>query len=273
MMGAARARCCLWAIFSVAIFVPAAFAEQGWLPVISDAEAAPFESSPSDLETGWYPVLINPPKRSEAPSRPAPAPAATAEAGSSPAMAPRSARKTKAAEPIPAPEPVVAPVPVPPPKPVSVPVPLTTGSPPKGSLAESYCTSIADAAADARFAWQKRTLDEMEKELERRIVILEKRTTEYREWLARRDAFVEKARESLVSIYAQMRPDAAASQLAAMDQETAAAVLTKLKPRIASAILNEMPPGAAARLSMTIAGAAEVPPEDEPRPAAGGGRS
>ena len=74
-------------------------------------------------------------------------------------------------------------------------------------------------------------------------------------------------------IYARMRPDAAASQLAAMDEETAAAVLTKLNPRNASAILNEMPPARAARLTMTIAGAAKVPPEQLPAPAAGGGRS
>jgi flagellar motility protein MotE (MotC chaperone) len=146
-------------------------------------------------------------------------------------------------------------------------------APPKGSLAESYCANIADAAADARFAWQLRELRELDAELQRRIDILEERTAEYREWLARRDAFVQKAQESLVRIFSRMRPDAAASQLAAMDEETAAAVLTKLEPRNASAILNEMPPGPAARLTMTIAGAAKVPSEEEPAPAAGGGRS
>lgn len=270
MMGAVRARCWLSAIFAAAIVAPPALAQQGWLPVISDAEAAPIESSPSNLERGWYPVMINPPRESEKPSTRASATATTttattattttSEADSS-APVQRSAQRQSEVRP----KPALAP------PPEQVPEPAK--APPKGSLAESYCASIADAAADARFAWQKQTLNEMEQELERRIVVLEERTAEYREWLARRDAFVEKARESLVHIYAGMRPDAAASQLAAMDQETAAAVLTKLKPRVASGILNEMAPGPAARLSMIIAGAAKVPPEDEPRPAERGDRS
>ena len=52
----------------------------------------------------------------------------------------------------------------------------------------------------------------------------------------------------MLRIYARMRPDAAALQLAALDEETAAAVLTKLEPRTASLILNEMDPAQAARL-------------------------
>lgn len=267
MMGVDRAQA-HWnalALLAVASLAPPALADPGWLPVISDAEAATVELSSSALEQGWYPVLINPPKKDERSRRPAststPAATATVEAGDAPAPRQRPAQKQTQARPKQAAEPAPQEA------------PELNVAPPKGSLAESYCASIADAAADARFAWQKRTLSEMEKELERRIVILEERTAEYRRWLERRDAFVEKARESLVRIYARMRPDAAASQFAAMDEETAAAVLTKLKPRVASAILNEMPPGPAARLSMIIAGAAKVPPEDEPRPLAGGGRS
>lgn len=252
-----------WIALVACALAEPALAQQGWLPVISGAEAAPLESSPSALEQGWYPVLINPPKPTGAPSLrvSAPAQAPAAKAGSPPATPQRAAQVETDVKPMPAPEPA--------PKQASAP----TEAPPKGSLAESYCANIADTAADARFAWQKRTLEEMEKDLERRIIILEKRTAEFRDWLARRDAFVQKAQESLVRIYARMRPDAAASQLAAMDEETAAAVLTKLEPRNASAILNEMPPGPAARLTMTIAGAARVPPEEEPQPAAGGDRS
>src|SRR5690606_16510476 len=35
-------------------------AQQGWLPVTSRAEAAPAETPQSDLEAGWFPVVINP---------------------------------------------------------------------------------------------------------------------------------------------------------------------------------------------------------------------
>ena len=106
--------------------------------------------------------------------------------------------------------------------------------------AREYCLNIADAAADARLAWQKKTLADLEQEIAKRVELLEAKTAEYQRWLARRDEFSKKAHESVVTIYARMKPDAAAAQLVAMDEETAAAVLTKLDPRNASAILNEM---------------------------------
>lgn len=251
----------LWVISSLCLVTSSASAEQSWLPIISTAEAAPIESPENELEQGWYPVVIHPPRRSKEPADPVSIGTAVAQAGSAQGLAQPAPQPKEQHSPL---EPMASPK-------------QASRSAEKASerlsLAEDYCASIADAAADARFAWQKRTLSEMEKELEQRIVILEKRTAEYREWLARRDAFVKKAQESLVRIYTRMRPDAAASQLAAMDEETAAAVLTKLNPRNASAILNEMPPGPAARLTMTLAGAAKVPPEESSAPAARGGRS
>jgi flagellar motility protein MotE (MotC chaperone) len=126
------------------------------------------------------------------------------------------------------------------------------------TAAQQYCANIADAAADARFAWQKKTLTEVQQEVDRRIAKLEAKIAEYQKWLARRDEFSKKAQESLVSIYSKMRPDAAASQLVKMDEETAAAVLLKLDPRIASTILNEIPAPQAARLTGTISGAART---------------
>lgn len=248
-----------------------ACAQQGWLPVTSRAEAAPTKTPRSDLEAGWFPVVINPSGNTGKTAAPPPIPTRriVTETGSTTTG---TANQQLMGEP---PDRQSSKIEIQqldtnaPPKNETA----RKEAPPKGSLAESYCANIADAAADARFAWQLRELRELDAELQRRIDILEKRTAEYREWLARRDAFVQKAQESLVRIFSRMRPDAAASQLAAMDEETAAAVLTKLEPRNASAILNEMPPGPAARLTMTIAGAAKVPSEEEPAPAAGGGRS
>ena len=135
-------------------------------------------------------------------------------------------------------------------------------------LAREYCLNIADAAADARFAWQKKVLADLEQEIAKRVELLEAKTAEYQRWLARRDEFSKKAQESVVTIYARMRPDAAAAQLVAMDEETAAAVLTRLDPRNASAILNEMEATQAARLTATISGAANVnlPGRSKPQP-------
>jgi flagellar motility protein MotE (MotC chaperone) len=136
---------------------------------------------------------------------------------------------------------------------------LETGSI-KGTRAEDYCTNIANPAADARFAWQKKVLSDMEQEIAKRIALLEEKTAEYQKWLARRDEFSQKANETVLRIYARMRPDAAAAQLAALDEETAASVLTKLEPRSASLILNEMEPAQAVRLTATISGAGKVTP-------------
>jgi flagellar motility protein MotE (MotC chaperone) len=143
---------------------------------------------------------------------------------------------------------------------------LETGSI-KGPRADDYCANIANPAADARFAWQKKMLADMEQEIVKRIAVLEEKTAEYQKWLARRDEFSKKANETVLRIYARMRPDAAAVQLAALDEETAAAVLTKLEPRTASLILNDMESNQAVRLTAIISGAGKVMPAAGPKTA------
>jgi flagellar motility protein MotE (MotC chaperone) len=135
----------------------------------------------------------------------------------------------------------------------------------KGTAAEEYCANIANPATDARFAWQKKVLAGMEEEIAKRIAAMEQKTAELQKWLARRDEFSKKANDTLLRIYARMRPDAAAVQLAALDEETAAALLIKLEPRTASLILNEMDPGQAVRLSGTISGAGKITPAAPPK--------
>ena len=138
---------------------------------------------------------------------------------------------------------------------------LTTGAVDgQGSdLARGYCAGIANSAAEARIALQKAKLAEMEQQIGRRIATLEAKSAEYKSWVERRDEFLKRATTSLVKIYTQMEPDAAALQLVAMDEETAASLLLKLDPQAASAILNEMAAEKAARLAATIAGAARLP--------------
>ncbi len=126
------------------------------------------------------------------------------------------------------------------------------------SIVEKYCTNIRDAAADARIAWQMEELHKLEKEVEQKIADLDARQAEFEEWLRRREEFVARAKQNLVAVYANMRPDAAAQQLAILEDEEAASVLANLVPRTASAILNEMNPERAAQLAMAMAG----PPQD-----------
>lgn len=138
---------------------------------------------------------------------------------------------------------------------------LTTGAvdSPGTDLARGYCVNIAGTAADARAALQQAKLVDLEKQIGNRITTLEAKTAEYKAWVERREEFLKRATNSLVKIYTQMEPDAAALQLVAMDEETAAALLMRLEPQSASAILNEMPPERAARLSGGIANASRTP--------------
>lgn len=136
---------------------------------------------------------------------------------------------------------------------------------------DQYCKNIGNAAADARFAWQKRTLSDTEKQVEKRVEELNAKIAEYQKWLARRDDFSRRAQSTITDIYAKMKPDAAAQQLAALDEETAAAVITKLSPKISSALMSEMDAKKAARLTAIIASSAKGPKGTPPAPPTSGG--
>jgi len=125
---------------------------------------------------------------------------------------------------------------------------------------QRFCTNIADEARDRRYALQAEQLEKLKGEVDERIAALEKKRSEYEDWLARREAFLAKAEDNLVQIYSNMRPDAAAERLADVRIELAAAILMKLEPRTAGIILNEMNSKAAAALTGIMASAAR--PED-----------
>lgn len=144
---------------------------------------------------------------------------------------------------------------------------------PEPKAAQQYCINIANAAADARTAQQRKMLAGIEQEIDKRIAKLEEKTAEYQKWLARRDEFTKRAQEQLIGIFSRMRPDAAAPQLAASDEETAAAVLSKLDTRTSSAILSEMEPNQAARLMTIMVGAGKTAPDKSARVTPDGRRS
>ncbi|MGI6246095.1 MAG: MotE family protein [Pseudochelatococcus sp.] len=125
---------------------------------------------------------------------------------------------------------------------------------PAATAANPYCAAIVDAAADARFAWQAKTLEAMRLDIEERAARLEEKRAETEQWLRRRQEFLDNTEARIVSIYARMRPDAAAAQIAAMQDDAAVALLSKIDPRSASAILNEMEPGRAAHLTGVVTG-------------------
>ena len=124
------------------------------------------------------------------------------------------------------------------------------------SEVERFCSNIADAARDRRYALQSAELKQLQTEVDNRIKALEEKRNEYETWLKRREVFLARAEEGVVSIYAGMKPDAAAERLAIVDVNLAAAILMKLESRKAGVILNEMDQKAAAKLTGIMASAA-----------------
>jgi flagellar motility protein MotE (MotC chaperone) len=119
-----------------------------------------------------------------------------------------------------------------------------------------FCSNIADAARDRRYALQQAELEKLQQDIDKRIAALEEKRAEYQDWLTRRNDFLAKAEGNLVEIYSRMRPDAAAERLAAVNVELAAGILMKLQARQAGIILNEMDSKAAAVLTGIMASAA-----------------
>lgn len=209
-------------------WTPAIAAFAGWLTVWQSlAPAAAQPAPPTD----------NPSRAAPAPVKPAQA-AVTPPAAAVPAKPAAAPDKAKSAAKPPA----------------QAAKPPDTIAPAADTAASQFCANIADAAADARIAWQLKELAGAEGRLRERIAELEAKRADYEKWLTLRNDFLKKAGDNVVEIYSRMRPDSAAVQIASMADDTAAAVLAKLNPRSSSAILNEMEPARAAFLANTLAG-------------------
>ena len=123
-----------------------------------------------------------------------------------------------------------------------------------GGDVKRYCTSIAVAAGNARFAYQTAKLAEVETRIKAKVQELDAKVAEVHGWIQRREAIEKQAAEKLVGIYAKMRPETAATQIVMLDDDMAAAILGQLTPRQASAIFNELVPERAGKLAAMIAG-------------------
>lgn len=123
---------------------------------------------------------------------------------------------------------------------------------------KTFCANIADAARDQRYQLQKEELTKLQAEVDGRIAVLEKRKTEYEDWLNKRNAFLKQAEAGLVDIYRKMKPDAAAAQMDLLDPNLVSAVIMKLKPSQASLILSEMEPKKAAMITAIMSAASDT---------------
>jgi flagellar motility protein MotE (MotC chaperone) len=123
---------------------------------------------------------------------------------------------------------------------------------------ERFCSNIADAARDHRYALQRQELEALKGEVDARVKQLEEKRAEYESWMKQRQEFMDAAEANVVKIYARMRPDAAAERLEEMQAELAAAILMKLEVKQSGLIMNEMERKTAAALTGIMASVARV---------------
>jgi flagellar motility protein MotE (MotC chaperone) len=136
----------------------------------------------------------------------------------------------------------------------------TSPAPPKAVVVpavqmpkDDYCTNIADLAADARYMLQMKTLEDLEKKIDQKIVLLEAKRAESEAFLKKRNDAIKETRQDLVDIFSKMKPDVAAAQFEILDVETSASILKELNARVAGTILNEMKAPIAAAITVKMA--------------------
>ena len=136
---------------------------------------------------------------------------------------------------------------------------LLDAEPPPSNTDEiaRFCSNIADAARERRYALQKAELEALRSEIEERIGLLEKKRAELQIWVSKRERFADAANEGLVEVFAKMRPDAAAQRMEKLPGELTASLLSKLSPRAAGTILNEMSPDRAALVAVIMSAVAD----------------
>jgi flagellar motility protein MotE (MotC chaperone) len=215
---------------------------------LGHAQDAPMTGQPLDLRPR-PPAPRKKPKPASHHAKPAEAPARYMALPAEPAAKPAAADKTEAPAAAKAPskdEAAPQPAPTEAAKPEHAEAP---GPAPARSVAQDYCMNVADVASQALVAWQAKRLAELEDQIKIRIDELDAKRAEYQQWSAQQQEARRRTEEGIVAIFAKMRPDAAAQQLAAMEEGSAVAVLTRLNPRAAGTILNEMTAAKAARLT------------------------
>lgn len=139
---------------------------------------------------------------------------------------------------------------------------ITTGSITKSIIRDSemlsYCINISDIASEARNSILKKKLESIELDVDKKLLTLATKIAELQKWSKKRDEFLENVSESLVKIFENMRPDAAALQFEEIGPIISSAIILKLDPKISSAILTEMSPTDAAKVAIILTSALEV---------------
>jgi flagellar motility protein MotE (MotC chaperone) len=113
---------------------------------------------------------------------------------------------------------------------------------------KDYCSSFVDTASERRLTRLNDALTKTRAEVDARIEELKAQAAELKSLIDARKAMQAKVGESLLKIYVQVEPDAAAQQLSKLEPGTAAEILVKMNPKRSGEILSLMDPKKAAAL-------------------------
>lgn len=115
-------------------------------------------------------------------------------------------------------------------------------------IARDYCSSFVDAAAERRVTRLNEALKQTREEVVARTAELREQSEVLKSLIDARKAMQAKVGESLLKIYTQVEPEAAAQQLSKLEPGTAAEILVKMNPKRSGEILSLMDPKKAASL-------------------------
>lgn len=115
-------------------------------------------------------------------------------------------------------------------------------------IVKDYCSSFADVASERRLMWIREDLKKEREKIEARIEELKKHSETLKTLIETRKAMQEKVKDSLLKLYLEVEPEAAAQQLAKLEPGTAAEILVRMNPKRSGEILSLMDPKKAASL-------------------------
>ncbi|WP_333947748.1 MotE family protein [Candidatus Liberibacter brunswickensis] len=103
-----------------------------------------------------------------------------------------------------------------------------------------YCTNIIDLIRERDYLFKKKVLEDLKKDIEKNIVLLENRKNEYDMWFKKYESFISSYNKNILDIYKKMDSESAALQLEQIDPDISSHILMRLSPRQSSSIMSKM---------------------------------
>lgn len=130
-------------------------------------------------------------------------------------------------------------------------------------IVKDYCSSFVDSAAERRLTEMNEALKRTRDEVDARLKELKSKSEELKSLIDARKAMQDKVADSLLKIYLQVEPEAAAQQLSKLEPGTAAEILVKMNPKRSGEILSLMDVKKAASLVALLT--LQTSPEKDPK--------